>query len=80
MVGRIVKVWPHARSTTVLVRDAEDGVTKSCWINMREEIGPWMASLCQSAKGPVVLRLSEKTDRGFEITDAEMLHSTQGTL
>lgn len=71
MVADVQKVWDGATWTTVVVKDHADGVTKMCRVWMKDEMGPWIASLCKSSKGPVVLTVNPPENGEFEITDAE---------
>lgn len=76
MIGDVVKVWAGRRESTVLVRDQFDGVTKACFVDMREPLGPWMAGLCKRASErgrQVILELSPRTERGYRIVDANLL-------
>jgi len=78
MVADIINLYPGRRRTTVLAKDHADGTVKGCYIDMRDDIGPWMASLCKRATGPVVLTVSPRDQWGFEITDAELLPQAVG--
>lgn len=74
MIATISKVWPGHPWTRVLAKDTADGVTKVCAIWMHDELGPWLASLCDSTKGPLVLTLKPPNHHGeMEIEDAEKM-------
>lgn len=77
MIATIVRVWPGRVWTTVLARDHADGKVKTCRIWMGEDLGPWMASLCQQATGRVVLTVCPPFEGQMEIQDAELMPEEQ---
>lgn len=73
MVAEILKVYPGRRRAMVLAKDRADGTVKGCWVDLREDIGQWIASLCQRADRPVILTVNPSDPWGYEIVDAELL-------
>lgn len=55
----------------VLAKDHADGITKSLYVDLREDIGQWIAAACKTATGPIVLTIKPPDQYGCEITDAE---------
>ena len=76
MVATIHRIYSSSQRFDIIVCDQEDQVLKMCFVNLPH--GHKALSVCEAAIAngnitPTVLTLKPKSERGFEIEDAERM-------
>ena len=76
MIATIHRIYSASQQPNILVCDQADKVLKMCFVNLphgQKALGVCEDAIANGNVTPTVLTLKPKSERGFEIEDAERM-------